>query len=511
MAINVEMPFEKARQQMAQWRNYAPPLAIVEDREPPEAPNVLVDAVSLGGPIDPKQKPLVRHVIVKDLHKIGTRLKYIFPKGGVFGNKAPMGLYALFDGQSCAGESGPMAAEFCARNFHTKLLERLKDMPQIPADKHAVEAALRGAFEDLDTEIVSNQPAVKDGCGAVVALLIGPIVFTAAVGRCAAVLSERLDGGATFKAIPLSGGPRQVDSDFRRLRQMGGIVVGETSSMAIRHPANGALSRVSRSLGDRDWKNTVVGGPSLILRTPEVTSVLLKDSHPLLLLVTSTVSAALDPQALVDLAGEFQVQPRATCGEIATRAMEARAGSAALSQCTAVEVCFLPEKKSAADKKRLPGASEAQAKKAKVSAAPGGETQSVRLRHIVLKYNDAAHNALDAKSKKVTRSRQDAEAILRRIFFELKKDLRAMKKAPKDSSELVNVTTKKFIELCKEHSECETARKGGTMCGDIGWVTPEDRSKFGGSFKEVVDVLLPGQFSDIAVTEQGAHLVQRIA
>jgi len=101
--------------------------------------------------------------------------------------------------------------------------------------------------------------------------------------------------------------------------------------------------------------------------------------------------------------------------------------------------------------------------------------------------------------------------VLRRAINELRKELRACKKAPKDATELVNMTSKKFTELCREHSECETARKGGSTCGDLGWLTPEERGMMGASFKEVVDVLLPGQFSDIAVSEQGLHLVQRIA
>mmetsp|Transcript_63034 Transcript_63034/g.141728 ORF Transcript_63034/g.141728 Transcript_63034/m.141728 type:complete len:111 (-) Transcript_63034:64-396(-) len=109
------------------------------------------------------------------------------------------------------------------------------------------------------------------------------------------------------------------------------------------------------------------------------------------------------------------------------------------------------------------------------------------------------------------RNRQEAEAVLRRAMNDLRKDIKAMKKTPKDATELVNMTSKKFAELCKELSECETARKGGSTCGDLGWVTPEDRGSMGASFKEVVDVLMPGQFSDIAVSEQGLHLVQRIA
>eukprot|EP00929_Paragymnodinium_shiwhaense_P071649 TRINITY_DN36401_c0_g1_i2.p1 TRINITY_DN36401_c0_g1~~TRINITY_DN36401_c0_g1_i2.p1 ORF type:complete len:142 (+),score=28.83 TRINITY_DN36401_c0_g1_i2:168-593(+) len=106
MAINVEMPFYKAQQQMAAYRNNMPlNLPIKEvDNVPPDSPNIFVDGVSFGVSGDAsQQRPLVRHVLVKDLNKIMARMKLERPKLGVFSNKAPMGLYALFDGLSTAG------------------------------------------------------------------------------------------------------------------------------------------------------------------------------------------------------------------------------------------------------------------------------------------------------------------------------------------------------------------------------------------------------------------------
>lgn len=524
MAINVEMPFWKAKQQMAQYDAHLPiNLPVPEvDNDPPEPPNVLVDAVSVGGSNDPKQKPLVRHVLVKDLSKIGRRLNLTFPKTGVFSNKAPMGLYALFDGQSCAGTPGPMAADFCARNFYTKLLGRLGALPAMAADRAAVEGALKRSFEELDHELLANQPEVRDGCGAAVALLIGGHVFTAVLGRCSAVLCEVEEGA--YRASPALGGRRgDVADDARRVQAAGGTVFGESGRARIRHPL-GLESPVSRSLGDRSWKGGGFPngeGPPIVVCVPEVRSAALRgqEAHPFLLLAAASVAESLGPQELVEIASGFRVQPRAACGEIAARALEAHAGAAALAQCTAVEVCFLPPRAGPEDKKRAPGTAGPEpsprasaAKKARVGAAPGGETSSVRLRHICLTYSDMRQQLKEAEAKgKKPRSRQEAEAVLRGAMTELRKDLSSAKKPPKDATELVNATSKKFMELCKEHSECETARKGGAMCGDLGWLTPEERTKMGGSFREVVDVLLPGQFSDIAVSDQGVHLVQRTA
>lgn len=133
----------------------------------------------------------------------------------------------------------------------------------------------------------------------------------------------------------------------------------------------------------------------------------------------------------------------------------------------------------------------------------------MRLRHILLRYQDGPQALKDGK--KPTRTRQEAEATLRKALTELSVTVRSLKKAPKDALELVGLTSKKFAELCRSLSECESAKKGGTMCGDLGWLSPEDLANLGAGFKEVVDALLPGQFSDIAATEQGLHLVQRVA
>jgi hypothetical protein len=515
MAVNIEMPLHKARELMAPYRNAMPinnPLPEI-DNEPPEAPNVLVDAVSLGGPSDPKQKPLVRHVLVKDLNKIGTRMKFEHPKTGVFGNKAPMGLYALFDGQSCAGEPGPMAAEFCARNYHLKLLKRLAELTDETADDTSVQAALVGSFEDLDQELLANQPEVKDGCGAAVALLIGTKLFTAVLGQCSAMVGSVSEPG---KILPINMGGRQGvwNGDFMRIRFAGGVIFGENNVARIRHPS-GAESSVSRSLGDRFWKDPQAGGlkSPLVLCLPDVQVLALNHpEHPFLLMSASTVAAALTPQELIEIGGEYPSQPRASCGEIATRSLAARAGAA---QCTALEVSFLPVRDRGGDsKKRAPGTAGPEpvptypAKKAKVMYAPGGSTASMRLRHIMLRYQDGPQK----DSKKPTRTRHEAEAILRKALGDLRADLKAQKKTPKDAMELVEVTSKKFAEICRRLSECETARKGGTTCGDLGWLTPEElNGSMGAGFKEVVDVLMPGQFSDIAVTESGLHLVQRVA
>lgn len=60
-------------------------------------PNVLVDGICVGG--SGAGKPYTRHALVKDLRKVADRSKVDFPMTGLFADRAPIGLYALFDGQ----------------------------------------------------------------------------------------------------------------------------------------------------------------------------------------------------------------------------------------------------------------------------------------------------------------------------------------------------------------------------------------------------------------------------
>merc|ERR1712218_705383 len=173
------------------------------------------------------------------------------------------------------------------------------------------------------------------------------------------------------------------------------------------------------------------------------------------------------------------------------------------AQCTVMQLCFLP-----VENQRLPSGPEQlpAPKKIKLGGPSSGTgIQSMRLRHILL-----SHDETGTKGKKATRTRQEAEVLLRKAIVELRKEIMAIKN-PKDATEIVRKTTPKFVSLCREHSECETAKKAGNICGELGWMTPEQRTSYGAGFREVVDVLLPGQLSDIAASNMGVHLVQRMA
>lgn len=504
-------------------------LAYAAERSKPIVPpNVLVEAVNLGGS---GGKPLARHVLVKCLRKVADRSKIELPYSGLFQNQAPMGLFALFDGQSCAGEPGPAAAEYCARNFHKKVLENLACLPPTCTSETFVKAALVKSFEDLDKELLESQPDVKDGCGASVALLLGDYLFTAMLGACDGVLCEVPEGGAGA-ARPVCLGANQgrchLPEERARLTKSGGTVRGEGAQARVCGPAG--ASPVSRSLGDPAWKQPGEGMPVLSCM-PQIQSVKLgwAERHLCLLLATKPVIEAVHAQDLVDLAMAFPAQPRAACGEIATQAVEKDASS----HCTAVEVWLLPGGPSGPEEEAAGGAGTATGSTAGAGAAAeappkkkpkvgpganaplGAAAKSTRLRHILVKCQEGKQPMLDAAGRKVMlRSRQEAETLLRRLLRELDEELDELRKkaaATMRKPEEMALMSKRFAKLCKEHSECPTAQKGGGMCGDLGWVAPDAQQRLGGNFQSGVAVLRPGDWSDILSSFEGLHIVQRIA
>eukprot|EP00434_Breviolum_minutum_P026385 symbB.v1.2.023327.t1/scaffold2128.1/size88402/5 len=132
-----------------------------KEHMPARPPHVFVDGMYVRGSAEVKQKPLLRHVIVKDLNKVATQLKYEVPTRGLFEKKPPMGLYCIFDGVAGAGAgtSGTGAsiasiAEFCALNFHIALLNSLSELRPNECNSKGIEDALVKSLETLDQELL---------------------------------------------------------------------------------------------------------------------------------------------------------------------------------------------------------------------------------------------------------------------------------------------------------------------------------------------------------------------
>jgi len=345
-------PLWKIREQHAAHREaaMAESLAYVAARSKPIiSPNVIVDGVTMGG--QGKSKPLVRHVVVKDLRKVADRSKVDFPTSGLFVDKAPMGLFALFDGQSsAASEPGPNAAEYCAKNFHKKVMDNCSALPPNCTSDTFVKAALVKSFEDLDKELLDTQPDILDGCGAAIALLLGGTLFTAVLGLCDGVLYQVQGAKKIGETKPLgrSQGRCHLQEERTRLARIPGVtIVGNGPGSKVR-TADGNLSSVSRSLGDRAWKEA--GGTAVLSCIPEITATKLswaekkgsqvsQDARHLFFLLNSTaVAEAMEDEEMVAIATDYPQQPRAAVGEICTRAVEKAPGG----QHTSVEVWLLP-------------------------------------------------------------------------------------------------------------------------------------------------------------------------
>jgi len=379
-----------------------------EEEEAAATLRVVVDAVSLGR----VEYNLVRHLIVKDLRKVAARSKISLPTTGLFENKAPLQLFALFDGQSSAEGVGPMAAECCAKTLLPKLLRNMSAIPQGYENATFLKACLKKAFEDLDKEVLRNQPGIQDGCGGAVALLVGEKLFTAVCGKCELVLLEAGRKGVKTdpcKAVNMGSqqGSWSIPEDQKFLVDNGGMVFpGEGGKLMTSNP-QGHTTAVSRSIGDRAWKGSMGGLPGslkLVRSVPETRYVDLSwaDRHVALMLTSSPVSYIPTDQASVTIS-DFEQKPRAASGEIASRAaLVPQNGNA---QCTTIVVYFVPK-----DDKVV---AEPAAKRAKK------EAESVRLRHIVVRHMDCSSPFDPVRNVPVNRSAQEAEAILRQALQEL--------------------------------------------------------------------------------------------
>ncbi|CAK9084712.1 unnamed protein product [Durusdinium trenchii] len=295
------------------------------------------------------------------------------------------------------------------------------------------------------------------------------------------------------------GNHDEVASKF--LVDNGGMVFpGENGKLMTSNP-QGHTTAVSRSIGDRAWKGSMGGLPGslkLVRSVPETryTDLSWAERHVALMLTSAPVSQIPTDQASVTIA-DFEQKPRAASGEIASRAATVPQNGQA--QCTTIVAFFVPK-----DDKLI---AEPAAKRMKK------EAESVRLRHIVVRHQDCSSPFDPVRNVPVSRSAQEAEAILRQALQELILEAKTIKlPAGKKPSAAAFQPTPKFTSLCKELSECNTAQKGGGMIGDLGWLQPDElKSRFGPAFSEAAKMLNPGQWSHLEgpVFGAGTEVVTR--
>jgi len=128
------------------------------------------------------------------------------------------------------------------------------------------------------------------------------------------------------------------------------------------------------------------------------------------------------------------------------------------------------------------------------------------LRHILVRHRDSKHPMDPVKHQVVTRSRAEAEALLRGALAELMKE-----GDHRGNSMWAAKSTPTITRVCRSTSECKSALKGGSMCGDLGWLGKKELQALGKDTEEAVRALGIAEWSDLLASEQGVHLMMRIA
>ncbi|CAK0894657.1 unnamed protein product, partial [Prorocentrum cordatum] len=158
---------------------------------------------------------LDRAVLLNDIGKI-ARLALKIPLSFV---DRPASAFALFQG--CRSSE---AAQWCAENFHKKLLPMLAEKIHEHSTEELLEIARR-VLRDLDGELLQSAAHPYSGCCAMLALLLGDRIVIAGIGHVRAVLLPDSAGarGAPRQLLACAG---DLDSatERARLRDAGGVL-----------------------------------------------------------------------------------------------------------------------------------------------------------------------------------------------------------------------------------------------------------------------------------------------
>jgi len=452
-----------------------------------------------------------KHVIVKDLARAALNMRM-----PVEHLAKPLALFAIYDGHrptssdpkaAGAGTEGveeppPACAEFCARNFHLKLLPRLADF-RGPWDDIQIMTALRESCDELDTDFLTRNPGATDGCSAVVALLTGRRLFMAGVGDAVGYLgAAAAQGGLQLVRHTVLHAP-SLPQEIGRIAAAGGAIVHADGDrrlvQASRNDKESDTLHLARAFGDRSLKQGVGAsgasgttekasiGPSAVIATPDVVVTHLEERHQVFILASGELSA-LPESKIAEVMVKRKGRPRVACGTL-LREMQT-SGGAASGSLTALCV-FLDWKAETP----VAGPAPPPQKKPRVAAsavAPKGE--QVRVRQILVKHRDCKdpRDSVRGQNKPVTRSLVEAERILLEA-------LEAIEGSPSRSI---------FTQRCKAVSECSTCLKGGEMSGDLGWVS---RGQLHPAVDAIAFSLPVGHISDIVESDEGVHVLWRIA
>lgn len=155
-----------------------------------------------------KGAKLDRAVLLPDVPKI-ARLALKFPLSFV---DLPACAYSVFQGHRSSE-----ASQWCAENFHKKLLPILAEKIHT-YEKSELQAVLRKTLEALDAELLKSTFAFS-GCSALIALVLGDRLVVAGVGHVRAVILP--ESGPVRPLLECTGAP---SSELARVRGAGARV-----------------------------------------------------------------------------------------------------------------------------------------------------------------------------------------------------------------------------------------------------------------------------------------------
>ncbi|CAL1144249.1 unnamed protein product [Cladocopium goreaui] len=155
-----------------------------------------------------------RAVILNDVTKI-ARLSLKLALSFV---DRPASGFALFQGLRT-----PEAAQWCAENFHKKLLPRLAEKIHVYKTEELQEI-LEATLSELDTEVMKSAFPFS-GCSALLALLLGNRLVVAGVGDCRVLLLEGEGKASSASRLLDCEGHLEDEEEQLRFWQAGGMVV----------------------------------------------------------------------------------------------------------------------------------------------------------------------------------------------------------------------------------------------------------------------------------------------
>jgi len=163
-----------------------------------------------------------RSLLLKELVLTGRAMKK-----PLFFLDQPASCFVLFE-----SVRGPAAADYCSRNFHTKLLAKLSSTLQFWSDEMTT-SLIRSILEDLDTELLQQSATCYDGAALGVALLLGDRLTVATLGGVRAML---LTPGGAMRVVGDQHLVVEEGTERQRLDGCGGEVVAREDRLAVRRP-----------------------------------------------------------------------------------------------------------------------------------------------------------------------------------------------------------------------------------------------------------------------------------